>query len=129
MNEEIEAPKKQRHGCLTTYLIFMIIANSATAVLHVLLSDDIQQSYPKMPSWGLFAFVFGSLFNLTCAIALLRWKKWGLWGFSISASLVLVLNLMIGVSPVSALGGVLGIAILFGVLQIGKDKKGWPQLD
>ena len=29
----------------------------------------------------------------------------------------------------SALAGIAGIAVLFGVLQIGKENKGWTQLD
>jgi len=29
----------------------------------------------------------------------------------------------------SAVVGVLGVILLYGVLHIGKDNKGWPQLD
>ena len=70
-----------------------------------------------------------SMINLICAVALFRWKRWGLWGFVGSAVIVFFLNLAMGPGLGSALAGLLGIAILFGVLHIGKERKGWAQLD
>ena len=70
-----------------------------------------------------------SMINLICAVALFRWKRWGLWGFVGSAVIVFFLNLAMGLGLGSALEGLLGIAILFGVLHIGKERKGWSQLE
>jgi len=70
-----------------------------------------------------------SLFNLVCAIALFQWKKWGFWGFCVSSVVLFVVNLSVaqGISsPIVGLGGVL---LLYGVLHIGKENKGWPQLE
>jgi hypothetical protein len=39
------------------------------------------------------------------------------------------LNLAIGVSIPQAIMGLAGIAILYGVLQIGGENKGWAQLE
>jgi hypothetical protein len=69
------------------------------------------------------------LFNLACAIALLRWKKWGFWGLVASAAITLGVNLTIGLGLSSAIVGFLGVILLYGVLHIGKENKGWPQLD
>jgi hypothetical protein len=112
--------QKQRHGCLTAYLIFAIIVNSAVALYYVF--------------EGLAVFVIGAIliivgiFNIICFIALFKWKKWGFWGFVASAIVALCLNLYIGFGPESFLGPI-GITVLYGVLQIGKENKGWPQLD
>jgi hypothetical protein len=69
------------------------------------------------------------LVNVLCAVALLRWKKWGFWGFVASAVAIFIVNLSIGLGPSSVLGGAVGVAVLYGVLQIGKENKGWPQLE
>jgi hypothetical protein len=70
-----------------------------------------------------------SLFNLVCAIQLLRWKKWGFWGYCVSTVVAVAISLSLGLGISSLIGGILGIAILFGVLHIGRENKGWPQLD
>jgi hypothetical protein len=82
-----------------------------------------------MPTWAFPVLVVGGLFNLACAIALLRWKKWGFWGFTGSAAVILVVNLVIGTNPVSSFGGIVGIGVLYGVLHIGQENKGWTQLE
>lgn len=117
-----------RHGCLTAYLVFMIIANSATALSYLVGTQAIQKSMPNMPDWAFPALMAFGLFNVACAIGLLRWKKWGFWGFVLSSGCVLIVNLMSGLNPVQAALGLIGVAFLYGVLQIGKENKGWPQL-
>ncbi|MGH3755135.1 MAG: hypothetical protein ACRDRP_21075 [Pseudonocardiaceae bacterium] len=57
--------------------------------------------------------------NVVCAIALFQWRKWGFYGFVATSVVGLVVNLAIGLNPVQALLGLVGIAILYGVLQIG----------
>ena len=122
-------PLKQRHGCLTAYLVFMIIANSATSLIYLVGSEGIRKNAPNMPEWVFPVLIVGGIFNLVCAIALFRWKKWGFWGFVCSAAVVFFVNLAIGLNPVAAVGGLLGVAILYGVLHIGKERKGWTQLE
>ena len=121
--------RKQRHGCLTAYLVFMMIANSATALIYLLGSETIRRNVPKMPEWAFPALIFVGIFNLVCAIALFRWKKWGFWGIVTSAVATFFLNLSFGIGLGSAFLGLLGVAILYGVLHIGGEEKGWSQLD
>jgi hypothetical protein len=135
MNEPIiESPntppaRKERHGCLTTYLIFMIVVNSAVSLLYVLGSDRLRQNGMNPPDWAFWALAAAGVVNVICAIALLRWKRWGFWGFLASAIATLAVNLAIGLGPLSAVGGAVGVLVLFGVLQIGKERKGWSQLE
>lgn len=125
MEVETIIPQRKRHGCLTAYLILMLIANSATALFTTFaVINNID-----MVHWALPIVAVCGFFNLACAIALLRWKKWGFWGFCISAMIIFIANLIIGVDAASALLGLVGIAVLFGVLQIGKENKGWTQLN
>ena len=130
MNEEKIQIPKNRHGCLTAYLVFMMIMNSGAALLYLFGADLVLQGMPNMPEWSFPVLIIMSIFNLVCAVSLFRWKKWGFWGFVASGLIVIIVNHMsIGLSTASALGGIVGIAILYGVLQIGKENKGWPQLD
>ena len=121
--------QKQRHGCLTAFLIVMIIANSFSTLVYLIGGAVVRQTLPQAPDWFLPAMVVLGIFNLICVVALFKWKKWGFWGFCASSMLALIVNTVSGINVGQSLLGLLGIAILFGVLHIGKDNKGWPQLD
>jgi hypothetical protein len=121
--------RKQRHGCLTTYLIFMIVVNSAVSLLYLLGSDRLRRNGMNTPDWAFWALAAGGVVNVVCAVALLRWKRWGFWGFVASAIAAFAVNLAIGLGPLSGIGGAVGVLVLYGVLQIGKERKGWSQLE
>lgn len=123
------ADVKKRHGCLTAWLISMIVANSATALMYLLGAETIRGSFPNAPGWAFPVLIVFSLFNLVCAIALFQWKKWGFWGFCGSSIVAVVVNLSIGLNPAFVFLGLLGVLLLYGVLHIGKENKGWPQLE
>jgi hypothetical protein len=74
------AEAKKRHGCLTAWLVLMIVANSASALWYVLRSETIRRSLPNAPGWALPVLIVVSLFNVVCAGTLLQWKKWGFRG-------------------------------------------------
>lgn len=124
MNEQ-----KKRHGCLTAWLVLMLIANSAVVLIYTLGSAAVRQKYPHAPDWALPALTLGGILNVVFLIALFRWKKWGFWGSVATYALSFVVNLAVGVNVVQVLLGLSGLAILFGVLQIGKENKGWSQLE
>ena len=121
--------QKERHGCLTAFLIFVIVVNSLGALLNLLGSNYIKQISPGIPTWAIAVIGIFCVFNIVCAIALFKLKKWGFWGCLFSSIIAVFLNLAIGQGIVRSLVGLLGIVILYGVLHIGKDNKGWPQLD
>jgi hypothetical protein len=117
---------KSRHGCATAYLIFMIIVNALVSLSNVMLGAS--QSSPVVPGWLFFVLALFGCLNVVFAVALLRWKKWGFYGFMASALLIAVINaLSIGLG--GALIGLLGVAVLYGVLQIGGNRNTWSQLE
>jgi len=123
------AGAKSRHGCLTALLVFIIIASSASALIYVLGSEAIRRSLPNAPGWAFPVLIVFSLFNVACAVALFKWKKWGFWGFCVSSIVALVVNLSIGLGIARTVLGLVGVLLLYGVLHIGKENKGWPQLE
>ena len=121
--------QKQRHGCLTAFLVLMVIVNSVSPILYLLGSSYIKQALPNAPSWLFAVLAVLGIFNVVCAIALFKWKKWGFWGFCASAVVALIVNISIELGIAQSLFGLIGVAILFGVLHIGKEKKGWNQME
>jgi hypothetical protein len=116
---------KKRHGCLTTWLIIIIIAN----IIVTFLNAGLLSVTEKVPGWAIPVYAIIGVFNVVCAIALFMWKKWGFYGFCASAIVAIIANIAMGVNPFSAISSVIGIAILYGVLNIGKENKGWTQLE
>ncbi|PAX52567.1 hypothetical protein [Brunnivagina elsteri] len=128
---------KRRHGCLTAWLIFMIVANSlgllgnAYFALNpkVYETTAVQQGLRTIPSFTFLLLTCLSAFSIACAIALFKWKKWGFYGFLCVSVTAFVVNLSIGISLFQSLLGFVGVALLYGVLNIGEENKGWTQLE
>ena len=127
---------RQRHGCLTAWLIFMIIANSVAGLanlyfgIHPNVYSDLTAQQGIKPISGLTFIILAILgvFNIICAIALLRWKKWGFYGILGTSVVACIINFSIGINIFSALAGFSGVAILYGVLNIGGENKAWGRL-
>lgn len=113
---------RQRHGCLTTWLIFMIIGNSITAASYLLMGDIIAQNLPNpIPQPIMTTLIIVSILNLLLAIMLFQWKKWAFWVLVGTSIIALIINLSLGLGIGTSLFGLSGIAILFGVLQMKKN--------
>jgi len=122
---------KKRHGCVTAWLVLMIVANSAVALLYLFAGNFITKYSPNSMSTGILILLalFG-IANVIFAVLLLQWKKWGFFGFVISAIGSLIINLSIGLSPGQSLLGLVGIGVLYGVLQIKQDDvSAWDNLE
>jgi hypothetical protein len=133
MNEERDdkpiaaSLQSQRHGCLTTYLVFVIIINSGMALMYLFGAEWLRRNGAKTPDWAFWTLAIAGGINVISAVALLRWRRWGFWLFVLSAIIGVGVNVSIGL-PQGIFGAVFGIAILYGVLQIGKERKAWPRL-
>ncbi len=81
------------------------------------------------PTWVFGFMALVALLNVVSAVAILRWKKWGFWLFASTSFITFGINYSLGLSFATSIVGLLGIAILYGVLHMGRDKKGWTQLE
>lgn len=122
------AEVKQRHGCLTAWLILMLVGNSLAALLYA--SGAIKRGLPNAPAWTFPAFIVICIANIVFSIALFQWRKWGFFGFLGTTILSSVVSLRMGV-PIFhvAAGTAVSFLILFGVLGMGGDKNAWAQLE
>src|SRR5436190_21747036 len=106
------------------------IGNFATTLFYLLGREAIKRSSPQhIPDWAFPVLIAVCLFNLVCVIALFRWKKWGFWELVVSAAVALGVNVAIGLGPLAAIGGIVAVFPVYGLLQIGKENKGWSQLE
>ena len=120
---------KKRHGCLATWLVLTIIFNVIFTVLY-LAGVGVSKSPRGSPTWAIPVLVLLLIFEIICTVALFSWKKWGFWGFCAINLIGLIVDIGLGINMVwPSIAVLLSIAILFGVLNIGQDNEGWPQLD
>ena len=124
----MDNPKK-RHWALTVYLVLATAILSLTfiAYRYIGTSTAYIQKFSNAPSWALPALRYLCLFHIVCLSAIFRWKKWGYWGAITASVLSVIINIVIE-GKLENLAGLIGIAILYGVLQIGGERKGWTQL-
>jgi hypothetical protein len=130
LNESANLPK-QRHGCVTVWLILMIVANSFTAILYLFGGDLVAQNFPGgISSSMLILLAIMGIANVIFSIQLFKWKKIGFWGFVLTSIGALIINLNVGVGIGQSLLGLVGLAILYGVLQIGNNGvPAWKHLE
>ena len=127
---------KERHGCVTTWLIFMIIVNSLIAISILLyyargkivhtfsdyfLSKNVTMLDIEISNSMLILFTIVVIAKIIFSVLLLNWKKIGFWGFVLSCigSMIVYFNMDAGI--IRSISELIGIAVLFGVLQIKKE--------
>ena len=122
---------KQRHGCVTAWLILMIVANSISALTYLFMGDTISRNLGgSIPRPIMFLMAILGIANLIFAIMLLQWKKWAFWAFIGTSLAAFVLNMTLGLGIGPSLLGLVGIALLYGILQIkANGKTAWENLE
>ncbi len=112
----VETTERKRGGCLTAFLILMLIANPLTGIYYLLAGSTIRQTFPNFPDWAGPLFGVMALANFVFAIAIWKWKKWGVYGFVASAAVAFLVN-VISIGFLGALVGLIGLVILAFLLR------------
>lgn len=122
---------KQRHGCVTAWLILMIITNSITSISYIFMGDAIKQNLNgQISQTTLLILSILGIANLIFAIMLFQWKKWAFYAFAVTSLITLVLNLSNGLGFGPSLFGLSGVVILYAILQIKQDGvTAWENLE
>ena len=126
---------KERHGCVTTWLIFMIIGNAAAGVMYLFFWNDLMEMVPEealenIPDVNPMFIGALSVLNLVFAILLLKWKKIGFWGTVATSIIAMGLNIQAGMDSTQVVMGLFGVLLLYGILQIPKDEaSAWSHLE
>ena len=115
--------ERKRGGCLTAWLILMLIANPLVAVYYLAAGHTVKQALPNLPEYAIPLLIFLGIANFVFALAIWSWKKWGMYGFACSAAIAFIINLTnLGVGP--SLLGLVGVGILVALVS-----PVWKQMD
>jgi hypothetical protein len=128
---ETTSAVKQRHGCVTAFLILMIVLNSIGALTYLFAGDTISKNIPGgVSDTMMISLAVLGVLNVVFAVMLYKWKRLGFWGFIITSMGAFAINMSIGLGIFQSISGLVGIVILFGVLQIKKDNiSAWTNLE
>jgi hypothetical protein len=121
--ESAQTVPLKRGGCLTAFLIFMLITNPLVAIYYFVSGSSVTQALPAMPAWIIPILGVGSIANFIFALAIWKWKKWGMYGFAASAGIVFFIN-AIYINILTALWGLVGIGLLAYLLR-----QVWSQME
>ena len=110
----------QKHsGCLTAFLALAVAGNAFLALFTWSMTSDVPSSLQPI-------VLFAGLLNLASigfAIAIYKWKKWGVYGYVTCIGMTILLNLVLG-DIVSAGRGLIPIALLVYLIR-----PSWSQME
>ena len=106
-NQAFIVPPK-RHGCVTSWLLLMLIGNSIFTLIYLVRVTGSTQA-SNTPKTLLIALVITGFLNVLFPIMLLFWKKIAFYGLGITAVFIFCINLAIGLPKIKALRGQQGL--------------------
>ena len=118
---------KKRHGCLTAWLIYLIIANSIVSFVFFFNTDNV----PKNTTENMVLLIASIGFlNLGFCILIFNWVKLGFWGI-VTTNLILLIIQIVNDHEIShSIFDIICLTILFGLLHLKKNKvSGWKNLE
>lgn len=118
---------RERPWFVTVWLWLMIVANGLTASGYLFFAHVIQRSLPHVSEFQIMLFGVVGVANVVFSVALLRWKKWGVWGLLLTAIVAFAFNYWTA-GLASALLGLSGFVILVVLLNVGRERRVWPKL-
>lgn len=116
------------HGCLSAWLACSVIFSAINVITTPFLFNFAKRSAPGLTHAGVVLICVLSLLNVMFAVALLRWKRWGFYGFLANSIAALVINLSIGLGLGSSTIGLFGVVILAILLNLGGNQRAWRHL-
>lgn len=96
---------RDRGGCLTALLILMMVVNPLTGLVYLAAGDAVKRTLPSAPDWAIPMLTIACFAQFAFALAMFRYKRWGLYGSLGLTAMTLVVNLYIGINPVQAIMG------------------------
>lgn len=131
-----ETSPKKRHGCVTAWLIFVIVVNAFVGLGYILLKDMLpdamkELSQNKMELTANYFLTEGivSLALVFCFVQLWQWKKMGFHGIIICTMVTATVNFMANHEWTDFIFSFTGVLIHYLVLQIKiNDQSAWSLL-
>lgn len=106
------AVQRERGGCLTAWLVLVLIVNPLTGIYYLLQGQELARQLPNFPGWAIPALVVVAFANFAFAVGIWTWKRWGIYGLIGSAVVATIINVLSGL----AIPGIVSAAISIGIL-------------
>jgi hypothetical protein len=122
---------KQRHGCLTAWLIYLIIAYLIISITYFFNTDKISEISPYKTSKDVL-LIYGSLgiLSIVFCILILKWLRLGFWGILMTSIIGIITQIINNHGIFEPLIGVFAIVVLYALLQLKKGNvSGWNNLE
>jgi len=114
-------PLPERHGCITTFLIFGLIFNSIGFLVYLFIANK-PIHLPKISVLTEYCLIIICMINIFFCVKLLRYKKSGFYGLAATSIVIAVINYSIGISPiVCLLSPISGMLILYWILNVKRN--------
>lgn len=121
---EISQPTELVRGnCLFFMLISMLITSPLVAIVYFIsITTTVGPPLSNMPAWIIFLLGIGSIAQFIFAMAIWKWKKWGMYGL-VGLSIIVCFINSIYINNQSAILGLAGAATIAFLLR-----KSWNQM-
>lgn len=123
-----EITEPRRNGCLTSWLVFALAAHAVTIALYSLAYPQMHAGTPTITPGVARMLIAAGIASIVCILALFRWRRWGFYGIVTITALTFFLNVSLGVGFGGALGGLIGIVLLYWVLHLGGQQSAWRSM-
>ncbi len=119
---------KKRNVMVTILLSLFLIADFY--ILKTILDSNPNNDSIDLTEKLNYFYVLFTILDLFFTFFLFRWKKWAFWGTLTISVLTVLLNLYVGVDIITSFVGLLGVILLFALLQLkSKNVSGWKNLE
>lgn len=107
--------EKKRGGCLTAFLIFMLVVSPLYVLIALIPTSGSTTDYlSNWPQWAIYGMGVIGLLSFVSAFAAWKWRKWGVIGLGVAA--VAFFALSYGRGAVNILTAIVGITICLAIL-------------
>jgi len=108
------APARKHSGCLTAFLALAVVGNAGLGIF------TLFSTASRVPDSMQALVVSAGLLNLAgvvLAIAIYKWKRWGVYGYAGLLVPSMLVSLMLGTGTWSVVQPLIPMALLFGLIR------------
>ncbi len=110
------------------WIWIILIVNLVIAVLNLVMGPSLSSDI-HLPTNLLYCLTVLELLVCVSAAALLKFKAWGMWGYTIIGLIILIINISYHWWTLTSLIVYLvGLVVLYWSLNVGGENKAWKYL-
>jgi len=118
----LDTPQTKERGVwLSAWLVLMFLSAIWVAYRYIsIIQEFIDIHSPRFTGIlpiALYTLIGLAAVNLVCVVGIWNWRKWGVYGIVATSIVALIINFLIGVPFFASLLGLVGLVILWLLVQ------------